>query len=267
MQPLQQFAKRMKVGKERRAIVIGGSISGLLAARILSDFYDEVIVYERNRYPDIARPRGGVPQGYHVHLLLIRGIRILDDLFPGLIAEMEAAGAPVVNPGNELCVLTYWGWRLQYDSQIDMLTFTRPFLDWHLLRRLRSRPNVILVEGTQVNGLLANGPAGQVTGVEITRRGGSGDIRAVEANLIVTANGRFGRLPAWLSELGYDRPAATEVDPQIGYTSAVPGQMEVERASAAGRSTAHDPRWRDSTCRGRPLAGDDSRHLRRLSAN
>lgn len=210
-----------KSKNESRAVVVGGSIAGLLTARVLADFYDEVVLFERDRYPEGALPRRGVSQGHHVHLLLMRGMRILDNLFPGLLAEMAAAGAPVIDPGRELCVLSYWGWRVQFDSEMEMLTFTRPFLDRHILRRLRRHSNLNLVDGTAVNGLEASAKSGRVTGVKIAHRGAGGDIQVVEADLIVAANGRYGRMPDWLSKLGHERPAKTEVDPQLGYSSAI----------------------------------------------
>ena len=43
-----------------RAVVLGASMGGLLAARVLADFYDTVTVVERDILPDepIGRRRG-----------------------------------------------------------------------------------------------------------------------------------------------------------------------------------------------------------------
>ena len=68
------------------AIVIGGSMAGLCAARVLSKFYDKVTVIDRDAYPAGAHERPGVPQSRHVHALLMRGRIELDRLFPGLRA-------------------------------------------------------------------------------------------------------------------------------------------------------------------------------------
>jgi hypothetical protein len=38
-------------------------MAGLLAARVLSDFYEAVTLVERDRLPDGAEQRRGVPQG------------------------------------------------------------------------------------------------------------------------------------------------------------------------------------------------------------
>ena len=71
-----------RLGKE--AIVIGASIGGLLAARVLADYYEAVTVVERDALPNTHEPRKGVPQGRHAHGLLAHGREVLDELFPGL---------------------------------------------------------------------------------------------------------------------------------------------------------------------------------------
>ena len=77
-----------------RAVVLGASMGGLLAARVLADFFRTVTVIERDELPDDPVTRRGVPQGRHPHALLARGAHILDELFPGLLDELVAAGAP-----------------------------------------------------------------------------------------------------------------------------------------------------------------------------
>jgi 2-polyprenyl-6-methoxyphenol hydroxylase-like FAD-dependent oxidoreductase len=72
------------VSAGRRAIVIGASIAGLLAARVLSERYHEVLLLERDQLPDHAVPRKGTPQAVHPRGLLARGLQVIEDLFPGL---------------------------------------------------------------------------------------------------------------------------------------------------------------------------------------
>ncbi len=47
------------------AVVLGASMGGLLAARVLADFYRTVTVIERDELPDDPVTRKGVPQGRH----------------------------------------------------------------------------------------------------------------------------------------------------------------------------------------------------------
>ena len=57
----------------KHATVIGASLGGLCAARVLSDVSERVTVYERDELPDGPANRTAVPQGRHVHLLMARG--------------------------------------------------------------------------------------------------------------------------------------------------------------------------------------------------
>src|ERR1700733_11936906 len=83
-----------------RAVVLGAGMAGLLAARVLSEFYDSVCVIERDRLPDYPCHRRGIPQGRHVHNFYSRGLQVLEELFPDLLDELAAAGAVVVNDGD-----------------------------------------------------------------------------------------------------------------------------------------------------------------------
>ena len=62
-----------------RAVVLGASMGGLLAARVLADFFETVTVVERDLLPDDPAVRRGVPQGRHVHVLLARGAQTFDE--------------------------------------------------------------------------------------------------------------------------------------------------------------------------------------------
>ena len=87
-----------KIGE--RAVVLGASMGGLLAARVLADFYRTVAVIERDVLPDDPAQRRGVPQGQHVHALLSSGSQILGRLFPGLLDELVADGAKLLDEGD-----------------------------------------------------------------------------------------------------------------------------------------------------------------------
>ena len=84
----------------RRAVVLGGSMAGLLAARVLSDAYAEVVIVDRDAMVGVTTARKGVPQGRHVHGLLARGQQILDELFPGFTEGAVGAGIPTGDGGE-----------------------------------------------------------------------------------------------------------------------------------------------------------------------
>jgi hypothetical protein len=109
--------------ERRHAVVMGASMAGLLAGRILLNHFDRVTIVERDRLLEDSEPRPGVPQGTHVHVLLARGQQILEQLFPGFIAELIDAGAPKVNWTAECPVYSIYGWHPRFVS--DLVTYTR----------------------------------------------------------------------------------------------------------------------------------------------
>src|SRR5215212_5197971 len=81
----------------RHAVVIGGSMAGLWAARVLANHFEQVTLVERDHFPDGPEHRKGVPQARHLHILLIRGLNILKKLFPGIQEELISADAVPVD--------------------------------------------------------------------------------------------------------------------------------------------------------------------------
>src|SRR5579883_3353769 len=82
-----------KQEKQKQALVIGTGIAGLLAAQVLAESYDQVLVVERDTLPAQPQPRAGTPQSYHLHRLLPRGRIILERLFPDFIGGLLSHGA------------------------------------------------------------------------------------------------------------------------------------------------------------------------------
>lgn len=211
------------------AVVVGGSLAGLLTARVLSDHFDKVTIVERDRFPTAAGDRPGVAQARHLHVLWTKGLEIGEELFPGLEAELLAAGVPEVGVPSDLLWLTAAGWRRRFDVT-RLLTFSRGLLDWTVLNRLRG--TVDLLEGHEVTGLLpasttgrpggdgsGTGGARDVAGVLIRPRGASPAAEPMPADLVVDASGRGSRAADWLTDLGHAAPKVTQVDPLLGYAS------------------------------------------------
>jgi 2-polyprenyl-6-methoxyphenol hydroxylase-like FAD-dependent oxidoreductase len=202
------------------AVVLGASMGGLAAARVLADAYRRVTVVDRDLLPDPGVQRRGVPQGRHAHGLLARGREVLEELFPGLTDELVARGALY----GDLQLHGRWyneGVRLrQAPSGLNSLSVSRPLLEGHVRQRLAASPNVSIVDGCEVPGLVATPDRCRVTGVRTLRRG-VGPEQVLEADLVVDATGRGSRSPAWLTGLGYEPPEQETVRPRIAYASAV----------------------------------------------
>jgi 2-polyprenyl-6-methoxyphenol hydroxylase-like FAD-dependent oxidoreductase len=206
----------------RHAVVLGGSLAGLLAARVLSDHFDEVTLIERDVYTETAEVRRGIPQANHVHGLLLRGRQVLEELFPGLQDEMIAAGVPLVDMANDIAWYTRAGWGLRFPSEMKVLAFTRPMLDLHVRRRLSSDSRVKIMDNTDVLRLVPDGNKDRVAGVLICARHSESDRRVateLRADLVVDTTGRASRAPRWLNDLGYVVPEETVVDAHLGYAS------------------------------------------------
>ena len=152
---------------DSHAIVIGGSMAGLLACRVLSDHFDRVTLIERDRFPEEPEFRKGVPQSHHLHILLMRGRMILEELFPGLQNELVAAGASLLDMGTDLAWLNPVGWSVRFPSKLEMLCCSRNLLEWHVRRRIAQSANVRFLQEAEVTGLLSNADSSQVVGARI----------------------------------------------------------------------------------------------------
>ncbi|MEB3982645.1 FAD-dependent monooxygenase [Mycobacterium sp. 663a-19] len=209
-----------KVGNH--AVVLGASMAGLLAARSLSEFFDAVTVVERDPLPDSGAARRGVPQGRHLHGLLARGAQVLEELFPGILDQMVLDGAHYMD-GSDLSRLHYdiGGHLMVRDGSATSVTAylaTRPFLEEHVRARLRTIPNVTLLDEHDIVELTATPDNHRVTGARVVNRR-NGEHATLSADLVVDATGRAARTPTWLNGLGYDRPREDHVAVRLTYTS------------------------------------------------
>lgn len=202
----------------RHAVVIGGSIAGLLAARVLSDHAERVTIVERDRLDGGPWARKGVPQGSHVHALLVRGRSILEALLPGLSAELLQDGAALVRCGRDLAWHYLGGWRAAHESELAFLCASRPLLEVRVAARVRALPNVAVRDQVRVEGLESDG-RGRVTGVRVHGRQASRE--TIAADLVVDAAGRGSALPHWLAEIGFDPPPVERLPTSVGYASRV----------------------------------------------
>ncbi|MEU7364879.1 FAD-dependent monooxygenase [Streptomyces hygroscopicus] len=203
------------------AVVVGGGLAGTLAAGALLGHVETVTLVERDRYPERPAFRKGVPQGRHLHVLLSGGRRALEELFPGLGDELEAAGAHRLEPPRDVLTKSANGWQRRFhEGRHTTTSCTRALFDATVRARVlaeaeKSGTRVEVLQATEAIGLL--GGADRVTGVRVRARDAGRAERELPADLVVDASGRGSRAPRWLAELGAPAPREEVVDAGIGY--------------------------------------------------
>ncbi|WP_395307568.1 FAD-dependent monooxygenase [Mycobacterium sp. AMU20-3851] len=206
------------------AVVLGASIGGLLAARVLADHYRDVTIVERDVLTDLPAARRGVPQGRHGHVLLARSSQVLAELFPGFADELAADGVPSLSGGDMSRIrLSINGHPIaQTDLPVpddSTLHFpSRPLLERNISRRVQALPNVTVLDGHDVAELTATADGARVTGVRVSHRVHATE-STIHADLVVDATGRGSRTPTFLDELGYGRPPEDELVVKLVYAS------------------------------------------------
>lgn len=204
----------------RHAVVIGASVAGLCAARVLSRSFDKVTLLDRDELPEGAQSRAGVPQGRHVHALLTRGARELERLFPGFTEEYLGLGAHAIDVTGEGAVLRACGWQRPMASGNPVYFATRGLTESVIRRRALATPGIELRQRCEVSGLLVDpdGPP-RVRGVRVQWRGQATGPTEFEADLVVDAAGRASKAPEWLAAGACPVPPEELVDAGTGYSS------------------------------------------------
>ncbi|MFF5214540.1 FAD-dependent oxidoreductase [Micromonospora sp. NPDC000442] len=196
-----------------KAVVIGGSIAGMLAARVLSEHADSVVIIDRDDL-HATGGRPGVPQGTQLHALLPGGFLQLEQMFPGFREQALAQGAIEAPPAARR---NYLDGRLKVvvPDDADSLAGSRPLLESLIRQQVLRLPNVKTLTA-RATGLVFDGPV--TSGVRYDVGGSPG---VEHADLVVDAMGRSSRLSDWLAEAGWERPALRRMTVHLNYATAL----------------------------------------------
>ena len=205
----------------KNALVIGGSLAGLMAARILSDHFDQVTILERDPVHDEPESRKGQSHTRHLHGLLAQGLTLISQLFPGIEQSLAAGGAIFGDMGLFMRWYHFDGYKKQYESGLIGGLMSRPFLEWHIRQRVLALPNVTLLVECDVEELLTTSDQARVVGVRVTHRGGEKQAHILSADLVVDASGRGSATPKWLATLGYPKPPESTIRINMGYATRI----------------------------------------------
>jgi len=199
----------------QRAVVLGASLAGLLAARVLSEHFDEVVLLERDVLPEGAAPRKGTPHAVHPHGLLAKGRLVLEELFPGFTEAMVARGGLL---GDLQRDAAFEAGRRRFATGVaglPALCASRLAIEAEIRGRVLLRAGVRIVCAADVRA-----PAFEAGRVTAARYAVGGVEYELPAALVVDCTGRGSRAPQWLQAWGLEAPAEERVDIGICYTSA-----------------------------------------------
>ena len=202
-----------------RAVIAGGSLGGMLAARAVAPHFAEVVVLERDVFSDTPSPRRTTPQSHHVHMLLKGGENAIDRILPGFRQDIEDSGSVKIRAGLDFLAGSELGFAPRWDAGMELHGQSR----WMLEHCIRSRvltqtPNVELRTGSTVRGLDLDAGANRIVGAKVEGPDGTSNL---SADLVIDATGRGEGGLRWLSALGVPLPEIEEISVDFGYSSAI----------------------------------------------
>jgi 2-polyprenyl-6-methoxyphenol hydroxylase-like FAD-dependent oxidoreductase len=211
-------SKNFYLGK--RAIVVGAGLSGLSAARVLSDYFDQVLILDRDELPDEATPRPGVPQGKHPHALLGGGLKALENLFFGFGNMLMRAGAEPIDPGfdmlNEIPGQDAWP---RIKLSLRTYSMSRPLIERTLRRQVERIGNIRVRGGCRVLSVVSESNVNAATGIQCQLVDGS--LERLKTDLIVDASGNGSLTVEFLKSTGRRSPEVTSIGVNMRYASAL----------------------------------------------
>ncbi len=203
------------------AVVIGGSLAGMMSAAVLADHFDRVTVFERDPVENGPVLHRSVPQGNHIHALLLGGQDVMASLYPGFTDELEQLGAVRFRSGIDVVFYApngkgYNGTlsvKVPRDLGLVGHVMSRGLLEYQVRRRTIALANVHLKTESPIEALVHRD--GRVRGVTCRRAPTS----IIDADLVIDASGRGSHAMRWLAEMGVSAPEETAIGVDFAYTS------------------------------------------------
>lgn len=223
----------MKYG--RRAIVIGGGHSGLTAARVLADYFEEVLILEKDAAPNGLSARKGVPQGTHVHGLQGHALKLLNHYYPNIENDLVTAGAVSLDFGAQVRLYLANGWMPQRSSGQTGLSMTRPLLESKIREHTLAKENISIEWNARVTGLTITNE--MVSGVEYSLPSGQ---QHKDSALVIDASGRGTRVSRWLADAGLPAPSVSSIHVDVRYATSL-YERPAGKASETGYVIRHYP--------------------------
>ncbi|ELZ25353.1 FAD-dependent oxidoreductase [Natrinema limicola] len=214
---IARYDERRAPSLGQRAVVVGGSVAGLCAARVLCDSFVEIVVLERDAFPSTPAAREGAPQTSQPHALLEAGRTTLEDFFPGFGNAVQSAGGLQLDMTKDFVWYDQGGAVTEAAADLPALYASRPLFEHVIRERLREFSEVQLRGGCHVLGYEHDAETERMTGVRF--RDEDGQETTLEATLVVDATGRQSRTPTWLETHGYPVPDVDTVEIDVTYST------------------------------------------------
>lgn len=202
--------------RQGHAIVVGASVAGLFAGRILADYFDRVTLIDKEPLNGGATPRKAVPQGNHVHGILPPTYDVLKRFLPQVIDDLLADGARLFDGGSDFRFFVMGNWLTQGETGQTLIASTRPLFEHHLRRNVAAFQNIEILCEHRFKQWLSDEDGKRITGVEVESANGE---QHLGADLVVDARGRASTLPDELAALGSEPTPEERVGIDLGYTS------------------------------------------------
>ncbi len=219
-----------------------------MTARVLADHFEQVVVLERDHIAEEPAVHKSIPQGNHLHALLLSGQQVLSRLYPGFTDRLQSLGAVRLRMGKDNAVLTPDGKayslggvvREPRDLGIDFYCQSRGLLEYCVRQCTKELANISFRSDCAARQLISCNK--RVGGVVYDNDGGS---HTITSDLVVDAGGRGSHTPRWLREFGVAAPEETTIGIDFAYTSAkyrIPNWSEPERLLSLRASGPDDPK-------------------------
>ncbi len=200
---------------QRHALVIGGSITGMTCAQVLSKYFDSVTIIEKDDTKSLDA-RNGTPQANHIHTLLVKGKQVLAEIFPELEKNMMESGALGLDYilNGQYFIDGYWTSR--FASGLDSYFSSRILLETTIRKQVQKN-SIPCMNFIIVTGLVSDNK--KYLSVKIKSGKDFSSEQILHGDIIVDASGKNSKTPEWLQDIGYARPEETHVDSNIGYAT------------------------------------------------
>jgi 2-polyprenyl-6-methoxyphenol hydroxylase-like FAD-dependent oxidoreductase len=201
--------------RNQHAIVLGGGFVGLVVSHMLAEHFSRVTIVERDTL-GVAETRPGLPQASHLHTFMLHGQLLLEQLLPGIMAELQSQSLEEIDWAKDTKWIGPFGAYPQYSSGIKSLSFSRIWLDQVILKRVSQTKNIHIVPATVVGIHVHNQHLDTVKYLDEHQVSHS-----LSADIIIDARGRNSNIGTWLADLGYKVSAPILIKSELGYASCV----------------------------------------------